>query len=156
METVKMDFSQFRFDKILEPWESPEERRTKRSHSSNLAPLKGILENDPIRSRILKLLIESGDWVPTTELLRVAREIRPIIGAVTIGTILNGLNELISSKLVMSRTSLHSGIEWAEWRINPDLLDSTRFLLRMLERGRLFVPPEERLHDHIQKILDSY
>lgn len=150
-----MDFRQIRFDKILEPWETPEEQR-RPARPANLAPLKGVLENDPVRSKILKLLIENGGWVSTSELLKVAREIRPVIGAVTIGTILNGLNELISSKLVLSRTSLHSGIEWAEWRINPDLLESTRFLLRMLERGRLFVPPEERLHDHIQRILDSY
>ncbi len=103
----------------------------------NLAPLKGILESDPVRSRLLRLLIEDGGWVTTSDLLRVARQARPILGAVTIGTILSGLNDLVSAKLILSRTPPSSGIEWAEWRINPNWLEPTRRLLQMLTRARL-------------------
>lgn len=102
----------------------------------NLAPLKGIIESDPVRSRVLKVLIEDGSWVSTADLLRAARKERPIVGAVTIGTMLNGLNNLVSSKLILSRTSLDSGIEWAEWRINPDWIRPTRKLLHMLRRPK--------------------
>ncbi|MGV9102687.1 MAG: hypothetical protein ACOC3C_01050 [Candidatus Thorarchaeota archaeon] len=100
----------------------------------NLAPLKGMLESDPVRSKVLKLLIEDGGWVSTTDLLKAARKRRPLIGAVTIGTILNSINELVASRLVLSRTSLASGIEWAEWRMNPDWLRPTRKLVQMLSR----------------------
>jgi hypothetical protein len=101
-----------------------------------LAPLKSVLESDPVRSRVLRLLIEDGGWVTTADLLRVARQVRSIVGAVTVGTILNGMNELVCSRLVLSRTSLTSAFEWAEWRINPDLLDPMRKLLQMVSRSR--------------------
>ncbi|MGV9169530.1 MAG: hypothetical protein ACOC38_06255, partial [Promethearchaeia archaeon] len=90
--------------------------------------------SDPVRSKVLKLLIEDGGWVSTTDLLKAARKRRPLIGAVTIGTILNSINELVASRLVLSRTSLASGIEWAEWRMNPDWLRPTRKLVQMLSR----------------------
>ena len=98
----------------------------------NLAPLKGILESDPVRSKILRLLVEDTGWITTADLLKEARQIRPIIGAVTIGTILNGLNELVATRLILSRTSLSSGLDWAEWRINPDWITPIRKLLQML------------------------
>jgi hypothetical protein len=89
-----------------------------------------------VRSKVLRVLIEDGTWVTTADLLRAARQERAIVGAVTIGTILKGLNDLVSSKLILSRTSLSSGIDWAEWRINPDWLRPTRKLLQMLSRPK--------------------
>ncbi|MHA1772224.1 MAG: hypothetical protein ACTSYL_00995 [Candidatus Thorarchaeota archaeon] len=118
------------------PWIAPERGAT-HLKPINLAPLKGVLESDPMRSKILRVLIEDGGWVTTTDLLKVARQVRPIMGAVTIGTILSGLNELVSARLILSRSALGSGIDWAEWRINPDWLDPTRRLLRMLTRARI-------------------
>jgi hypothetical protein len=102
----------------------------------NLAPLKGILESDPVRSKVLRLLVDDAGWITTADLLKEARQIRPILGAVTIGTILNGLNELVSTRLILSRTSLSSGIDWAEWRINPDWISPIRKLLQMLSVHR--------------------
>ncbi|NWF95132.1 MAG: hypothetical protein HXY34_03230 [Candidatus Thorarchaeota archaeon] len=116
------------------PWTGPESQP--RSQYLNLAPLKGVLESDPVRSKVLRLLIEDGGWVTTADLLRVARQVRPIVGAVTVGTILNGLNELVASRLILSRSSLSSGFDWAEWRINPELLNPTRKLLQMIARTR--------------------
>jgi hypothetical protein len=110
----------------------------------NLAPLKGALESDPVRSKILRLLIENGSWVATADLLRAARQVRPVIGAVTIGTILHGLNEMVSSRLIISRMSMSSGIDWAEWRINPDWLSPTRKLLNMLIRVRKSTMEQKR------------
>lgn len=130
-----MEFNSYRDDRdidLLERREVPE----RRVQPVNLAPLKGAIEADPVRLRILKVLVEDGLWVTTTDLLRAARQERAIVGAVTIGTILNGLNELVSSKLIISRTSLTSGIDWAEWRINPDWLEPTRKLLQMLSRPK--------------------
>jgi len=90
------------------------------------------------------MLIENGTWVTTADLLRAARQVRPVIGAVTIGTILNGLNEMVSSRLILSRMSMSSGIDWAEWRINPDWLGPTRKLLNMLIGARKApVKPQE-------------
>lgn len=126
------------------PWIAPERDAT-HLKPINLAPLKGVLESDPLRSKILRVLIEDGGWVTTADLLRVARQVRSIMGAVTIGTILSGLNDLVSARLVLSRSSLGSGIDWAEWRINPDWLKPTRRLLQMLTRARLretHRPPE--------------
>ncbi|MHA1959935.1 MAG: hypothetical protein ACW99U_06870 [Candidatus Thorarchaeota archaeon] len=149
-----MEFGSFSERRSLDSWDSRDAERIRRP-AMNLAPLKGALETDPIRSRVLRLLIDDGGWVTTTDLLRTARKVRPIVGAVTIGTILNGINELVSSKLILSRTSLASGLEWAEWRINPDWLDPTRKLLRMLGRSKLFSSREDRIHETVQKILED-
>ena len=131
----QLEFNSYRDDREDDQWtrrEIPE----RRIQPVNLAPLKGAIEADPVRSRVLKVLVEDGSWVTTADLLRAARLERAIVGAVTIGTILNGLNELVSSRLIISRTSLTSGIDWAEWRINPDWLEPTRKLLQMLNRPK--------------------
>ncbi len=117
-----------------ETWPRPEQAQPYRS--VNLAPLKRLLESDQVRSKILRLLIEDGGWVTTADLLKAARQVRPVIGAVTVGTIMKGLNEIISSSFILSRISLTSGLDWVEWRINPDLLEPTRRLLQMLARSR--------------------
>ncbi|MFW9907029.1 MAG: hypothetical protein ACFFEF_00525 [Candidatus Thorarchaeota archaeon] len=146
-----MDYRPFRDEYGRDPW-LHEERPHSSSKPINLAPLKGALESDPVRSKILRILIEDGSWVTTADLLRAARQVRAVVGAVTIGTILNGLNELVDSRLILSRTSLSSGIDWAEWRINPDWLDPTRKLLQMINRVR---PnnPEEKFHSSVQRLL---
>ena len=158
-----MDFSALKSDFESQPWD--ENKAVSQSLSGvNLAPLKSVLDSDPIRSKVLRLLIEDGGWVTTGDLLRVARRVRKIVGAVTIGTILNGLNELVSSRMILSRTSLASGLDWAEWRINPDLIEPTRKLLRMLSRPRLISKDTVSIgntrskllaEDTIQKLLTS-
>ncbi len=130
-----MAFNLPRDDIGIDPWLT-EESVERRLNHVNLAPLKGVIESDPMRSRILCLLIEDGGWVTTADLMRAARRVRPVVGAVTIGTVINGLNELVSSSFILSRTSLTSGLEWAEWRINPDWLEPMRKLLRMLRVPR--------------------
>ena len=148
-----MDFKALHDDVKRDPWEKRESpRRVERG--INLAPLKGALESDPVRSKVLRILIEDGTWVTTADLLRVARQVRSIVGAVTIGTILTGLNELVASKLILSRTSLSTGIDWAEWRINPDWLEPTRKLLQMINRTR-FATPEQSVHDTVQRLVDQ-
>ncbi len=92
-------------------------------------------------------------WVTTADLLRAARQERAIVGAVTIGTILNGLNELVSSRLIISRTSLTSGIDWAEWRINPDWLEPTRKLLQMLKRPKFQPANSEDFAGRTERLL---
>ena len=119
----------------------------------NLAPLKGALESDPVRSRILSMLIENGAWVTTADLLRAARQVRPVIGAVTIGTILNGLNDMVSSRLILSRMSMSSGIDWAEWRINPDWLIPTRKLLQMMSRPKFQPATHEDFEGKVDRLL---
>ena len=148
-----MDFKTSHDDMKRDPWEKTEPpKRFERGIS--LAPLKGALESDPVRSKVLRILIEDGKWVTTADLLRAARQVRSIVGAVTIGTILTGLNDLVSSRLILSRTSLSTGIDWAEWRINPDWLEPTRKLLQMLNRVR-FNTPEQTVHDSVQRLLDQ-
>ncbi|MGD2073137.1 MAG: hypothetical protein PVG65_06580 [Candidatus Thorarchaeota archaeon] len=128
MDFGHLDSRSFRNDDYRDKKSTSEVQR----YTVNLAPLKGILESDPVRSKVLKLLVEDSGWVTTADLLKEARQIRPILGAVTIGTILNGLNELVATRLVLSRTSLTSGLDWAEWRINPDWITPIRKLLQML------------------------
>ncbi len=127
----------------------------KRIQPINLAPLKGAIEADPVRSRVLRVLVEEGTWVTTADLLRAARQERAIVGAVTIGTILNGLNELVSSRLIISRTSLTSGIDWAEWRINPDWLEPTRKLLQMLTRPKFKSASAEDFSGKVERLLND-
>jgi len=129
-----MDFSPLIGGPDSGSWDRPESNRP--TPPINLAPLKRTIESDPVHSRVLRVLIEDGGWVTTGDLLKVARQVRSIIGAVTIGTILEGMNELVSSRLILSRASLSSGIDWAEWRINPDWLEPTRKLLQMIGRAR--------------------
>ncbi|MEM4735389.1 MAG: hypothetical protein QXS20_06665 [Candidatus Thorarchaeota archaeon] len=102
-----------------------------------MAPLKDVLESDAVRSRVLRLLIEDGGWVSTSDLIRVARQVRPVLGAVTIGTMLNRINEVAGSRFILSRASLTSGFEWSEWRINPECIEAARKLLQMVSRSRL-------------------
>ncbi len=146
-----MDFSYLRDRAQRNPWEQEREHVQARG-SINLAPLKGALENDPVRSKVLKILIDDGSWVSTADLLRAAKQVRPVIGAVTIGTIMNGMNDLVSSRLIISRTSMNSGIDWAEWRINPDWLEPTRRLLQMITRCRAR-DREKTVHDKVQRLL---
>ena len=108
-----MEFSSFRNSQD-DQWER-RESVDRRLQSINLAPLKGAIDADPVRLKVLKVLAEDGDWVTTADLLRAARHVRSIVGAVTIGTILNGMNDLVSSRLIISRTSLTSGIDWADF-----------------------------------------
>ncbi len=149
-----MEFSSFHNSPDAESWE----RRPvseKRLQPINLAPLKGAIEADPVRSRVLKVLVEEGTWVTTADLLRAARQERAIVGAVTIGTILNGMNELVSSRLIISRTSLTSGIDWAEWRINPDWLEPTRKLLQMLTRPKFQSASAEDFTGKVDRLLSD-
>jgi hypothetical protein len=149
-----MDFSSFQNDHEQEAW-SKQEASTRRLQPINLAPLKGAIESDPVRSRVLKVLIEDGNWVTTADLLRAARQERPIVGAVTIGTILNGMNELVASRLILSRTSLTSGIDWAEWRINPDWLEPTRKLLHMMRRPKFRPASSEEFPGRNERLLED-
>ena len=90
-----VDFSSFHDGIDRDSWERRDVSE-RRLQPINLAPLKGSIEADPVRSRVLRVLVEDGSWVTTAELLRAARQERAIVGAVTIGTILNGMNELVS------------------------------------------------------------
>ncbi len=149
-----MDFSSFHNDQEQDDW-SRQETSARRLQPINLAPLKGAIESDPVRSKVLKVLIEDGNWVTTADLLRAARQERPIVGAVTIGTILNGMNELVASRLILSRTSLTSGIDWAEWRINPDWLEPTRKLLQMMRRPKFRPASSEDFPGRNERLLDD-
>ncbi|TET08170.1 MAG: hypothetical protein E3J86_11270 [Candidatus Thorarchaeota archaeon] len=147
-----MDFSSFR-DSYAH--ETKQDNSSRRVQPINLAPLKGAIESDPVRSRVLRVLIEDGTWVTTTDLLRAARRERPIVGAVTIGTILNGMNELVASRLILSRTSPTSGIDWAEWRINPDWLVPTRKLLHMMRRPKFRPSSSEEFPGRSERLLED-
>ena len=147
-----MGYNAYRDSYDEEPW-SKQNPMEKRLQPINMAPLKGAIESDPVRSRVLKVLIEDGTWVTTADLLRAARQERPNVGAVTIGMMLNGLNELVSSKLILSRTSMNPGIDWAEWRINPDWLEPTRKLLRMLSRPKFQPSSAEDFPHKVDRLL---
>lgn len=149
-----MEFRSFHDSEDKDLWER-RETAEKRLQPINLAPLKGAIEADPVRSRVLKVLVEEGTWVTTADLLRAARQERAIVGAVTIGTILNGMNELVSSRLVISRTSLTSGIDWAEWRINPDWLEPTRKLLQMLNRPKFQSASADDFSGKVDRLLSD-
>jgi hypothetical protein len=131
-----MDFGPRDSHIFLDEYRQQSDSREGHRNMVNLAPLKGVLETDPVRSKVLKLLTEDAGWITTADLLKEARKIRPILGAVTIGTILNGLNELVATRLILSRTSLSSGLDWAEWKINPDWIIPIRKLLQMLSVHR--------------------
>lgn len=149
-----MEFTPFHDSSEQDGWERRESAE-RRLQPINLAPLKGAIEADPVRSRVLKVLVEEGTWVTTADLLRAARHVRSIVGAVTIGTILNGMNDLVSSRLIISRTSLTSGIDWAEWRINPDWLEPTRKLLQMLNRPKFKPASAEDFSGKVDRLLSD-
>ena len=147
-----VEFRPFHDNRQRNPVQERETVET-RAHPINLAPLKGAIDADPVRLKVLKVLAEDGNWVTTADLLRAARHVRSIVGAVTIGTILNGMNELVSSKLIISRTSLTSGIDWAEWRINPDWLIPTRKLLQMLSRPKFQSAKDDDFSGKVDRLL---
>ena len=147
-----VEFSQFRNNQDNVERER-REYADMRSQPINLAPLKGAIDADPVRLKVLKVLAEDGEWVTTADLLRAARHVRSIVGAVTIGTILNGMNDLVSSRLIISRTSLTSGIDWAEWRINPDWLIPTRKLLQMMSRPKFQPATHEDFEGKVDRLL---
>jgi len=147
-----VEFSQFRNNQDNDPMER-RETMGPRIQPINIAPLKGAIDADPVRLKVLKVLAEDGEWVTTADLLRAARHVRSIVGAVTIGTILNGMNDLVSSRLIISRTSLTSGIDWAEWRINPDWLVPTRKLLQMMSRPKFQPASHEDFEGKVDRLL---
>lgn len=147
-----LEFSSFRNNHDDEPWEE-KENFDRRLQPINLAPLKGAIDADPVRLKVLKVLAEDGDWVTTADILRAARYVRAIVGAVTIGTILNGMNDLVSSRLIISRTSLTSGIDWAEWKINPDWLGPTRKLLQMMSRPKFQPATHDDFSGKVDRLL---
>jgi hypothetical protein len=147
-----VEFSQFRNNQDNDSIERREIIGS-RVQPINIAPLKGAIDADPVRLKVLKVLAEDGEWVTTADLLRAARHVRPIVGAVTIGTILNGMNDLVSSRLIISRTSLTSGIDWAEWRINPDWLVQTRKLLQMMSRPKFQPATHEDFEGKVDRLL---
>jgi hypothetical protein len=149
-----VEFTQFRNNHEQDPIERRETIST-RLQPINLAPLKGAIDADPVRLKVLKVLAEDGEWVTTADLLRAARHVRSIVGAVTIGTILNGMNDLVSSRLIISRTSLTSGIDWAEWRINPDWLLQTRKLLQMMSRPKFQPATHEDFEGKVDRLLSD-
>jgi len=149
-----VEFSSFRNNQDDEPWER-KENFDRRIQPINLAPLKGAIDADPVRLKVLKVLAEDGEWVTTADILRAARHVRSIVGAVTIGTILNGMNDLVSSRLIISRTSLTSGIDWAEWRINPDWLEPTRKLLQMMSRPKFQPATHDDFSGKVDRLLSD-
>ena len=70
-----MEFSPFHDSPDMDTWER-RNASEKRLQPINLAPLKGAIEADPVRSRVLKVLVEEGTWVTTADLLRAARQER--------------------------------------------------------------------------------
>jgi hypothetical protein len=86
-----------------------------------------VLE-DPTKRELLKCL-SNGLWHTTSELARRAHAVNPVVGLVTVGTILTGMQQQLGEGLLETMVqSREEGV--TSWRIGVDWLDRVNHVLK--------------------------
>lgn len=86
--------------------------------------IRELLAKDDAKIAMLEVLSD-GDWHSTIDLWRAARNVRKLMGIVGVGVALQQIQEIAGNEFLQKKT----GIETAEWRINPQFLDELKSLL---------------------------
>jgi hypothetical protein len=93
--------------------------------------LRQLIKQDVVKRELLSCLAD-GVWHSTTELARRARVQNPIIGIVTVGTILIRMQEHLGKEFLEEMVQ-KSGEGIASWRLGVEWMDAVRELLHQIE-----------------------
>ena len=93
--------------------------------------IKELLVKDDAKIAMLEVLSD-GDWHSTVDLWRAARNVRKFMGIVGVGVALQQIQDIVGNELLQKKT----GVETAEWRINPQFLDDLKSLLDELREEK--------------------
>ncbi|MFX1490982.1 MAG: hypothetical protein ACFFBU_01860 [Promethearchaeota archaeon] len=96
--------------------------------NKKLTILREIVQEDRTRREILGCLSD-GMWHTTSELARYARKTNPVMGLVTVGTILSRMQEQLGEHFLEQMVQkAEEGI--TSWRIGVDWLDIVNEILK--------------------------
>ena len=96
--------------------------------SSKLTLLREMVEEDPVKREILRCLSD-GMWHTTSELARYAKKANPVMGLVTVGTILTGMQQQLG-ELFLEQMVQQADEGVSSWRIGVEWLDVVKRLLK--------------------------
>lgn len=99
--------------------------------SKRLALLRDIIKNNITKQELLRCLSD-GLWHSTSELARFARKTNPVMGLVTVGTILNRMQNQLGEQFLENMVQ-HPEPGVASWRIGVEWLDVVTEVLKETE-----------------------
>jgi hypothetical protein len=101
-----------------------------------LALLRQTIKMDLVRKELLSCLVD-GLWHSTTELARRARMRNPIIGIVTVGTILVRMQKLLGRDFLEEMVQAsNEGI--TSWRLGVEWMDAVREFIQQADAQPVF------------------
>jgi len=93
--------------------------------------IRELLVKDDAKIAMLEVLSD-GNWHSTVDLWRAARNVRKFMGIVGVGVALQQIQDIAGNELLQKKT----GVETAEWRINPQFLDEFKSLLNEIREEK--------------------
>jgi hypothetical protein len=97
------------------------------AESQKLALLREMIK-DPAKREILRCLSD-GLWHTTSELARYAKKANPVIGLVTVGTILTRMQQQLGEHFLEQMVQqADEGV--SSWRVGVEWLDAVKGLLK--------------------------
>ncbi|MHA2314972.1 MAG: hypothetical protein ACXACF_06760 [Candidatus Hermodarchaeia archaeon] len=98
------------------------------AESEKLTLLRQMVQGDAVKRELLRSLSD-GLWHTTSELARSAREANPVIGLVTVGTILTRMQEQLGEYFLEQMVQkAEEGV--SSWRIGVEWLDVVNEVLK--------------------------
>ncbi|MHA2427622.1 MAG: hypothetical protein ACXADB_06335 [Candidatus Hermodarchaeia archaeon] len=104
------------------------EKQPSSAESQKLAILRTLVDEDPVKRELIRCLSD-GLWHTTSELARFAKKANPVVGLVTVGTILTRLQEQLSEQFLEQMIQqADEGV--SSWRIGVEWLDVVKTILK--------------------------
>ena len=104
------------------------EKQTASAESQKLTILRTMIGKDPVKRELVRCLSD-GLWHTTSELARFAKKANPVVGLVTVGTILTRLQEQLSEEFLEQMIQqADEGV--SSWRIGVEWLDVVKTILK--------------------------
>ena len=96
--------------------------------SKKLALLRQMVKEDPVKREMLRCLSD-GLWHTTSELARYAKKANPVMGLVTVGTILTRMQHQMGEHFLEQMVQqADEGV--SSWRIGVEWIDVVKELLK--------------------------
>lgn len=117
------------------------------SEERKLVLLRQIVKQDVVKRELLSCLVD-GLWHSTTELARRARLQNPIIGIVTVGTILRRMQRHLG-KTFLDEMIPESGEGITSWRLGVEWMDTVREVIQQIDAPSVLSsnPTKEEMED---------
>jgi hypothetical protein len=104
------------------------EGKSSSAKSQKLTRLQKMAEEDPVKRELLRCL-RDGLWHTTSELARFAKKANPVVGLVTVGTILTRMQDRLGEYFLEQMVQqADEGV--SSWRIGVEWLDVVKELLK--------------------------